>query len=357
MTSHSSADLIDAGAGATVLREAWDALRAATPGLRIRDAAARLGSTEMQLLATRCGDGVTRLSGPWHRRLRELPRLGRVMVLSRNEVVVHEKIGCYERLDIGDQMGIARGEDIDLRLFMSQWAHGFAVAEGDRHSLQFFAADGRALHKVYVTEPAGLSAWEDFACDWAAEDQSPEQTVEPPEAPAPERPDADVDVETLRRHWDGLHDVHAFAPMLAHHVLGRQQALRLAGPHYAVPLPLDAPQRLLQAAAQSGQPIRVLAMNPGIVQVHTGLVHHVEMRGPWLNVLDENFSLHLRTDLVASAWCVRKPSYDGDITSIELFDAAGENVALFFGARKPGLPEREDWRQLTTSLGGQFAVR
>ncbi len=42
---------------------------------------------------------------------------------------------------------------------------------------------------------------------------------------------------------------------------------------------------------------------------------------------------------------------DGVVTSVELLDAAGETIALFFGERKPGKPEREDWRALVAQLG------
>ncbi|MCP2936632.1 hemin-degrading factor, partial [Salmonella enterica subsp. enterica serovar Typhimurium] len=81
--------------------------------------------------------------------------------------------------------------------------------------------------------------------------------------------------------------------------------------------------------------------NPGMIQIHTGPVHRIEVMGPWLNVLDPGFNLHLRQDLVDQTWIVRKPTADGVVTSVELLDAAGETIALFFGERKPGKPERE----------------
>ena len=43
---------------------------------------------------------------------------------------------------------------------------------------------------------------------------------------------------------------------------------------------------------------------------------------------------------------MRKPSVDGIITSYEGFDAEGELVIQLFGVRKPGIPERDDWRAL-----------
>ncbi|MNY03696.1 Hemin transport protein HemS [compost metagenome] len=50
------------------------------------------------------------------------------------------------------------------------------------------------------------------------------------------------------------------------------------------------------------------------------------------------------------AWVARKPTRDGIVTSLELFDTEGEMVALFFGKRKPGNPELEAWREVAASL-------
>jgi putative hemin transport protein len=71
---------------------------------------------------------------------------------------------------------------------------------------------------------------------------------------------------------------------------------------------------------------------------------------PWLNVLDPGFNLHLREDRIAMAWVVRKPTADGDVTSLELFDADGETLAMFFGERKPGRAELASWRALVDTL-------
>ena len=94
----------------------------------------------------------------------------------------------------------------------------------------------------------------------------------------------------------------------------------------------------------------VFVGNPGCVQIHSGPVHRIEVVGPWLNVLDPRFNLHLRQDLVASAAVVRKPSVHGDIHALELFDAAGEIAVQFFGTRPPQGQERPDWRALVTAL-------
>src|SRR5262245_47905157 len=94
----------------------------------------------------------------------------------------------------------------------------------------------------------------------------------------------------------------------------------------------------------------VFVGNRGCLQIHTGEVHKIVPLGPWINVMDPGFNLHLRTDAVTEAWIVRKPTDDGIVTSLELFDANGETIALLFGARKPGIPEQDAWRERIAEL-------
>jgi putative hemin transport protein len=72
--------------------------------------------------------------------------------------------------------------------------------------------------------------------------------------------------------------------------------------------------------------------------------------GPWLNVMDETFHLHLRTDHISEVWCVRKPTKDGHITSLEAYGEDGGMIIQFFGQRREGEGERADWRVLTQGL-------
>jgi putative hemin transport protein len=67
-------------------------------------------------------------------------------------------------------------------------------------------------------------------------------------------------------------------------------------------------------------------------------------------VLDPGFNLHLREDLIEDVWVVEKPTSDGVVTSVEAFDARGELMVMFFGARKPGQSELVAWRNIVAHL-------
>lgn len=343
-------------AGAT-LAARWQALRGQQPNLRIRDAARSLGVREAELLATNCGNGVTRLAGDWREVLKQVPSLGRVMALTRNENCVHERKGIYGMPSFDGHIGLVLGDDIDLRIFVSNWDSGFAVRETlakgtERRSLHFFDAAGGALHKIYLQEEADTSAFDRIVAAYAAPDQSPIQPVGSLPDATPDRPDGEIEVERMRERWANLKDTHDFFPLLRKYKVGRKQALRLGGGDFAVELKTADVRAMLEAASARDLPIMVFVGNRGIIQIHTGPTRKLVAMGDWFNVLDPDFNLHLRESGIESVWLVRKPTSDGDVTSIEVFDAAGELIVTFFGKRKPGQPEDQAWRQLAHSLAG-----
>jgi putative hemin transport protein len=346
---------IDRGDAAGQLAGQWRRFRANNPKVRIRDAARALGTAEAALVATGCGDTAIRLRPDWAALLKALPDVGRVMALTRNESCVHERHGRYEDVSVTGMMGLVLGPDIDLRIFLSSWKHAFAVTErtarGDRRSVQIFDAAGAAVHKVYATAETSGEAFTALIDRFRAEDQSPTVVLEAAPAPKAPRPDADIDVAALRDTWGKLEDTHDFFGMLRRLRVDRLQAFRLAGPEFARPLTVDAARSVLEQAAAQDLPIMVFVGNRGCIQIHTGPVKRLVTTGPWLNVLDPDFNLHLREDAIVSAWLVRKPTRDGDVTSVEIYDAAGDAIAMLFGKRKPGQPEDLAWRALANGLG------
>ncbi|MCU0868257.1 MAG: hemin-degrading factor, partial [Burkholderiales bacterium] len=252
-------------------------------------------------------------------------------------------------------VGLVLGPDIDLRIFFSHWKHGFAVSEAGEHgpmrSLQFFDATGTAIHKVWLRDDDSGMEWEALVQDFAAADQR--APLPPMAAPAPrKRPSADasLDVQGFRDAWAAMTDTHEFFGLLKNFGVARTQALRLADPQFAWPVPVDAARRLLEAVAGTGLSIMVFVGNPGCIQIHTGPIEKVVPMGPWINVMDPDFNLHLREDLITDAWLVRKPTSDGIVTSLEIYDVHGDLIAQFFGARKPGIPEKEAWRRVCAQL-------
>jgi putative hemin transport protein len=335
----------------------WNALRAATPGIRARDAADALGVSEAELVASRIGAGTVRLKPEWKALFERLPSLGRVMALTRNEHCVHERRGVYAKASFEGHVGLVLGAEIDLRIFLSHWAFGFAVEEESRNglmrSIQVFDRSGTAVHKVYAGEGTDLDAWAALIGALREPTQSGALDVAARKPPKPPLRDHEIDVVALLDDWQGMKDTHEFFAVLRRHRVQPNQAFRLAEGRFTARLGNGTVREMLQAASNLDVPIMVFVGNPGLIQIHSGPVKRIQMVGEWLNVLDPDFNLHLRQDRIAEVWCVEKPTTDGVVTSVEAFDAAGERIATFFGKRKPGEPELQAWRALAHALSGR----
>lgn len=347
------------------LTDQYTAFRAENPKSRIRDAATQLGVSEAELVATGLGTTATRfggnplggtpLDGDFRELLKQVPTLGHVMALTRNDSVVHERKGTYQNVSFTGHMGLVIGEAIDLRLFMSQWKFGFAVNEAGRRSLQFFAGDGEAVHKIYLTDQSDVAAYDTLVATYTADDQSDALRIEPKPEPAVTIADAAIDGAAFRQGWLELTDTHEFFGLLRKHNVSRLQAMRLAPEGHAIPTSMAAVKRVFERVAEMSLPIMIFVSSRGCIQIHTGEVHKLLPMGPWFNVMDPDFNLHLREDHVASAWVVKKPTSDGVVTSLELFDAEGQQIALIFGKRKPGIPEMPEWQQVLAELATEPA--
>jgi putative hemin transport protein len=327
------------------------AFRAENPKMRERDIAAQLGISEAALVAAEVGLTAVRIDGDANRFLERSEALGEVMALTRNESVVHEKIGVYEKITTGKHASIVLGENIDLRIFPSAWAHGFAVTKTDgdqvRRSLQFFDKAGEAVHKVHLRPASNLEAYEAIVADFRLEDQSQEFVEVITEKAVETGP---VDVAALREGWSAMTDTHQFFGMLRKLKIARQDAVRSVGEDFAHEVRADAVTELLRASAERETEIMCFVGNHGTIQIHSGPVKNIQPMGPWINVLDPTFHMHLRTDHIAECWVVRKPTSDGHVTSLEAYDANGEMIVQFFGKRLEGVAERPDWREIAESL-------
>lgn len=332
------------------------AARKADPNKRERDLARELGISEARYLDAWRGEGVTRLRpelGLLFPRLREV---GELMALTRNEYAVHEKIGTYENYSAREHVAMLLGAEIDMRIFPSHWVHAFAVEKNDgqtiRRSIQIFDAHGEAVHKIHTRPASKIDAWEALVSDIAMNgEEAPAIADHAASRPVPSTPSAAPDlVEKLRGRWSRLKDTHQFQGMLRKLGVDRLSAIRAVEGEYSWRLVGDAPEALLNIAANERVPVMVFVRNAGCLQVHSGAVSNIKRTGAWLNVMDKTFHLHLRTDAIAECWLVRRPAGNGDVLSVEAFDSSGTRIILFNGVPGAIAANDADWRMLVEGL-------
>ena len=333
------------------LKEKWEALKAENPHLRIRNAAEQLGVSEAELLATNVGNGVTVLKPDFADLLQEVIKFEKVMALTRNDECVHERKGVYLNPDFSNPHGqVFVGEDIDLRIFINSWKFGFFVTEGDKKSLQFFGKDGLALHKIYLTKDSNEAEFDALTEKYKANEQSPNIVIEAVPGKPAEKADSEIDVAGFQQAWKDLKDTHDFFMMLRKFGVSRTQALRLAPEGYATKIENSKVVNVLEDASEKELPIMIFVGNRGIIQIHTGEVNKTLWHQQWFNVMDPDFNLHLDTTKIAETWITKKPTDDGEVTSIEVFNSKGDFIVQIFGKRKPGNPELQGWKDLVAGL-------
>ena len=132
--------------------------------------------------------------------------------------------------------------------------------------------------------------------------------------------------------------------------VSRTQALRLAPEGFAQKIDNSKVVNVLEDASEKHIPIMVFVGNRGIIQIHTGEVKKTLWHQQWFNVMDPEFNLHLDTTKIGETWITKKPTEDGEVTSVEVFNKDGEFIVQFFGKRKPGNPELQEWKDLVAGL-------
>jgi putative hemin transport protein len=216
-----------------------------------------------------------------------------------------------------------------------------------KRSLQVFDAAGDAVHKIHLKPQSLHGLWPDLIGNMrlAVQAQTVTLAARPPAEPA--RGEASS-ATALRDDWDRMTDTHQFLGLVRNHGMNRLGAYRVAGAPYVQPLDPQAVTLTLNDAARAGIPVMIFVGNAGCIQIHGGRVEKIVPMGPWINVMDPRFNLHLRADRLAEVYRVWKPTRTGDVFSVEGFAADGELILQVFGYRKdtPAAP----WNALVAAL-------
>ncbi|WP_170560803.1 hemin-degrading factor [Ruegeria atlantica] len=322
-------------------------------GKRDRDLAESLGITEAVLVAAFTGIDVTRLTSNLDDIFPKLHGLGEVMALTRNPSCVIEKVGQYDNYHSGAHASMVLTEDIDLRMFPSHWVHAFAVeratASGTKRSIQVFDAAGDAVHKIFLRQGSDLNHWKDLVRELKADDQSQSLEVEARKPTEVAKENLDK-VELLRSEWAKMTDTHQFMRLTSKLKMNRLGAYRIAGEPLVRELRTETVSQLFEQVRDQGLEVMVFVGNRGCIEIHGGPVETLKQMGPWFNVLDPRFNLHLRSDHIAEVWAVSKPTQRGPAVSVEAFDAEGGLILQVFGRRSGEKDHRPAWDQLVAGL-------
>lgn len=343
----------------TSLYESYLQAKADKKASYARDLATYLNVSEAELTHARVGHDAKRLRNDVREILTALSTVGEVKAITRNDIAVHEHLGEVKNARFNDHAGlILNPRELDLRFFFSYWTSVFALTEessrGVRHSIQFFDMHGDALHKIYATDNTNMQEWDAIIQSFLSED-NPALEINVAE-PFTDKPVSDELAQQIEQQWRSMTDVHQFFKLLKDNNLSRQQAFKAVSDDLAYQVDNNALKTLLETAQQAKNEIMIFVGSRGCVQIFTGTIdklvpHQFENSEQiWINVFNPKFTLHLIESEIAESWVTCKPTEDGFVTSLEIFDKKGQQIAQLYGQRTEGTAEQQQWREQVNTL-------
>lgn len=301
------------------LREQWAELRFQNPDLRPLELAEKLGVTEAELVACRVGYGVTRLAEDSIADIYlTLPEVGPITALSQNCACIHENNASFKTIHRNRNLINIGADNLNLQAYIGCFSYAFAVIEESHgkmlESIQFFDAYGRAVHKIYRQPNTNQKLWNRLINTFTAWDQVPFIIIR-----AGQRQALDL---TLRQQ------------------IKKSELSSMADNSTA--------EYLLYKLSTSSLPVMIQTNTDGLLQINSGSICNVKKMGCWLNILDNDFNLHLRYDLIDKTIVSKQKTINGSITSIDLYDKSGRQIVRFFGGGN--FSSLSDWTKLADSM-------
>lgn len=323
------------------------------------DIAKKMRISEAELAHCRVGYDTCRLTPDIPAIFRLLATAGGLTGITENDNAMQEHYGTYANVEFEEHASLLLNPyGLDLRFFLSQWHSAFVLAEntlnGLQHSLQFFDRHGYAVHKIYTTRNTDMTVWKQLTAQFATHD-NPRVTPRPVVIPAsvPLTPEQQTE---FTRNWQQMTDVHQFFTLLKKFNISRLQAFRYVDNTLAQRIDNSALLRLLTLCEKDKNDIMIFVTNRGCVQIFTGAITRLERMISadsgkyYIHIFNELFSFRIAESHIAECWITRKPTKDGIVTSMELFDKNGQAIAQLFGQRTEGEPEQTVWRRQIDTL-------
>lgn len=327
----------------------------------IAEAANHLNVTEAELIyACANADDAKRLNVDTTLLLPELANLGEIKAITANKYATHIHICEFKNVRLNNHTGIVLNpKELDLRIFLDHWAISFALTETSsdnlQHSIQFFDNHGNAVHKIYATEKTNMAVWYKLINQYQMT-SNPALNLRPVSI-HPQPPQINETVKKqLETDWRNMKNIHQFFQLLQKYNVKRQQIFTAVSDELAYQVDNHSLYKILHTAFNQQNEIMIFVGNLGCIQIFTGCIqklaayHDKQSALQKINVLNPKFSLNVIETGIANSWVTRKPTKDGIVTSLEIFDHQGNQIIQLFGKRREGEAEQLDWQKQISTL-------
>ena len=256
------------------LKEKWADLVSANKKIRIRDAAKQLNVSEAELLSTSISKDIFLLSiKDYSSFFKEILCLDKIMLLIRSDFVVHEKIIDAKSVEIKNNNFIYKDRDsthllnFDTNLFKYSFYESRKNQKINLKSFQFFNSHGNAVLKIYLKGDNSKKFSE------IALKHKIKHSFELPSS---------GNCSSKLQNLNLKNDVDLYFKNISKEFKKTKCDLKKN--------PL---REILINASKSQTPIQIHALGLGTIQYHKDTIKKVIDYGPWINIIDKNFNLHV----------------------------------------------------------------
>ena len=290
-------------------KSSWDQLLKdeSNSNLRIRDAAFKLNLSEAELLSTKSGEQVNFLKVVDKIDfLKKILTLDKLMFLSRNDYVVHEKtVFCQDvELKGGSLIKFKNSQTDILKFDIDSIKYIFSEKKihnnKNLRSIQFFNQAGSSVFKIYLKSDQGEAfdkLISEFQVDYNFELQSSLYFNTS---------------EILTRRKDLCRD--SFDSFKYKDLIEwKCSSINKTGVF----------RNILEVASKEKYELGIYVIGPNCNQFHFGHIEKVVDYRGWLNVLDPEFNIHVKEDFIESEVSMFYDKKNVDHYNIQFSDALG----------------------------------
>ena len=248
----------------------WESLLKNDNNLRIRDAASKLGVSEAELLSTEIGDTTSYLSiDNYYEFFKNILKLNKVMFLVRNDFVVHEKIITALSYILKENYIMSKDGNRLIDVNFNNIKYAFFQKKKHKKielkSFQLFDNNGNSIIKIYLKDdnhnPFDKIA-EKYKKKYLYELQSQDLTLQ------------------NNSNYYTFQDINVFYKQRQ----TNSHSHKIAGENF---------RSIIDKVSDYKIKIQIILVSKNIIQYHEDKLIKIVDYGPWYNILDKNFNLHI----------------------------------------------------------------
>ena len=293
------------------LKSKWKKFQQDNPKVRIRDAAYQMKVSEAELLSTEINETVSfLLIEDMNEFIKDILKVDKIMLLVRSDYVVHEKTIKTKNVRLVDNQIIDLDDngcnilDFNIDEFEYVFFQKKMHSSRELKSFQFFDKAGMAILKIYL-KGKDLGFFDEIDLKYKKIYNYEMQS------------DLDINNSKLLESkikinlpYDTSNSTTSCSDISVN-------SLRL----------------ILENASDMKIPVQIHAFGLGTIQYHRDTVRNIVDYGPWVNVIDQKFNLHVLQDGLTRASLVQYQFKDCQQYLINFFDKNNAHVLGVTGVK------------------------